>query len=167
MDVLMAQVHKVPPPPSTRNPRAQVSPAAERLILWCLEKDPAKRPQSMEDALLTLQQSYGDETYLRNADRMQGTHEAGIAAPGRDARKRSVTEELADLFKQGKGAGEPVVEQVELDETEPVLLTQIKKQEAEPSGESAGKSKTLLGVSDPGPRPLARGSKFSKKTPKV
>src|SRR5262245_53190496 len=43
MDVLMAQVHKAPPPPSKRNPRAQVSPEAERLILWCLEKDPARR----------------------------------------------------------------------------------------------------------------------------
>ena len=159
MDVLMAQVHKAPPPPSRRNPAADVSPAAERMILWCLEKDPAKRPQSMEQALDALQKSYGHEVYLRDADILPGAREAGITAPPR-TRKRSVTDDLADLFKAGEGGGK-VLEEIELESTEPHLLTNIKKSDAEPAPPAKG-AKTLLGVADP-----PRGSKFSKKSPKV
>jgi serine/threonine-protein kinase len=159
MDVLMAQVHKPPPPPSQRNPRAEVSPGAERLILWCLEKDPDKRPQSMEQALEELQKSYGDEVYRRNADSLPGAREAGIVAPPQ-TRKRSVTDDLADLFKAGEGGGK-VLEEIELESTEPHLLTNIKKSDAEPTQPAKG-AKTLLGVADP-----PRGSKFSKKSPKV
>src|SRR5262245_63383115 len=100
----MAQVHKKPPPPSRRNRKAQVSPEAEKLILWCLQKDPGARPQSMEQVIEALQGSYGDETYLRHADRMRGAREAGITAPPQ-SRKRSVTDDLADLFQAGKGDG--------------------------------------------------------------
>jgi serine/threonine-protein kinase len=165
MDVLMAQVHKAPPPPSRRNPRAKVSAEAERLILWCLEKDPDKRPQSMYEVLESLQQSYGDEVYLRDADRMPGAREAGIAPIGPGGRKRSVTEDLADLFKDGEGGGGKVLEQIELETTEPLLLTQIKKETSGPVTDPAppSKPKTLLGMPDGTPR----GSKFSKKSPKV
>ena len=165
MDVLMAQVHQVPPPPSRRNPRAQVSAEAERLILWCLEKDPNKRPQSMNEVLESLQKSYGDEVYLRNAGSLAGAREAGIAPLGPGARKRSVTEDLADLFKEGEGGGGKVLEQIELESTEPLLLTQIKKEISGPVADPAppAKPKTLMGMPDGKPR----GSKFSKKTPKV
>jgi serine/threonine-protein kinase len=41
--VVSQQVTAVPPPPSTHRP---IAPALERLILRCLEKDPAQRPAS-------------------------------------------------------------------------------------------------------------------------
>ena len=73
-------------------------------------------------------------------------------------RQRSVTDDLVDLFKEGEGGGGQVLEQVELEETQPMLLTEVKKN---PSGPVSGvpprptPNQTLHGLSDP------------KKSPKV
>jgi serine/threonine-protein kinase len=46
MAVLSAHLMKVPDPPTKLNPRAMIPPEIERLVLQCLEKNPANRPQT-------------------------------------------------------------------------------------------------------------------------
>jgi eukaryotic-like serine/threonine-protein kinase len=48
MAILMHHVHTPPVPPSARTPQA-ISPELERLVLACLSKDPADRPQTARE----------------------------------------------------------------------------------------------------------------------
>jgi eukaryotic-like serine/threonine-protein kinase len=48
MQVVMAQIHKQPVPPSKRT-SAKVPEALEEIILACLQKDPNDRPQTMQE----------------------------------------------------------------------------------------------------------------------
>jgi hypothetical protein len=81
----MRQVLKKPVTPlRQRHPAADVTEAAERLILRTLAKEPTDRPQTMGDFLGELQNCYGDEVYRRDVDKIPGAVEAGImpvAAP--------------------------------------------------------------------------------------
>jgi formylglycine-generating enzyme required for sulfatase activity len=47
--VLYHQLCTPPPPMAKANPRAAVPPAVERVVLWCLAKDAAGRPQSAHE----------------------------------------------------------------------------------------------------------------------
>jgi serine/threonine protein kinase len=42
----LAEAHESEPPPAPRSLRSDVDPRLEEIILWCLRKDPAARPQS-------------------------------------------------------------------------------------------------------------------------
>jgi len=56
--VLLSHVSAPPVPPSERHPA--ITPAMEDLILWCLEKDPADRPQTSVDLIEALEEArYG------------------------------------------------------------------------------------------------------------
>lgn len=48
MEVLVHHVQRAPTPPSQRS-EFEVPPALDELILFCLEKDPARRPASAEE----------------------------------------------------------------------------------------------------------------------
>lgn len=48
MAILMHHVHTAPVPPSVRSGRP-ISPALEQLVLACLAKDPADRPQTARE----------------------------------------------------------------------------------------------------------------------
>jgi serine/threonine-protein kinase len=99
-EVLVAQCERLVPPMRFKNPRAQVTEAAERLIMRSMSKDPAGRPQSMDEFLHELQRCYGDENFLRNVEEQMP---AAVAAGIRPRPKR-LTEELSELFAKGDGS---------------------------------------------------------------
>ena len=49
MSMIGAHLNFAPPPMREANPEAKVPPEVERVVLQCLEKDPAKRPQSARE----------------------------------------------------------------------------------------------------------------------
>jgi serine/threonine protein kinase len=49
MALLSAHLHDVPLPMTEANPKAVVPPEIERVVRWCLEKDPARRPQTAQE----------------------------------------------------------------------------------------------------------------------
>jgi serine/threonine-protein kinase len=64
MQVLNAHLHEQPQPMYRANPAAQTTPELEALVMKCLEKEPAKRFQSMSELLEALREVgsyFGDE----------------------------------------------------------------------------------------------------------
>ncbi len=59
LNILMAQVNEDAVPLSVMNPKVQVSPAMEELVVRCMAKDPAGRAASMDEVLATLKQLGG------------------------------------------------------------------------------------------------------------
>ena len=57
MNVLVRHINDPPVSPSKRNPEAQISPAIERIVLRCLEKDPKHRPQSTAELAAELERA--------------------------------------------------------------------------------------------------------------
>ena len=49
MAMLTAHLNNPPPPMKEANPRVEVPPEVERVVLQCLEKDPARRPQTARE----------------------------------------------------------------------------------------------------------------------
>jgi serine/threonine-protein kinase len=79
--MLLLHAGEPPPPPSTR-PGCQVPEALERLILRCLAKDPADRPQTavaLDAALAALEQHPGCAWSAEEAHRWWDAH---LATPG-------------------------------------------------------------------------------------
>ena len=78
--VALKQVKEIPVPPSKVNPR--VDPDLERIILSCMEKDPANRPQSADE----LRQLLNNYLAGRAVDVPEPTRViAGAALPGEEA----------------------------------------------------------------------------------
>jgi serine/threonine-protein kinase len=98
MEMMLAHCSAPVPRLAERNPRAEVTDAAEALIRRALAKDPDGRHADMDEFLAELQECYGDENFLRNVER-----EAAAAGgePERAPRPRSLTEDLKDLFAGG------------------------------------------------------------------
>jgi eukaryotic-like serine/threonine-protein kinase len=69
-DVMQQQIHKPPVPPRRARPDAEITEAAERLILKALAKKPADRQQTMDDLRAELQGCYGSIAYRRDARRI-------------------------------------------------------------------------------------------------
>ena len=95
MEMMLAHCNKPVPPLREREPRAEVTDAAEALIRRALAKHPDDRPADMDEFLSELQTCYGDENFLRNVERQAESR--GERAP----RPRSLTEDLKDLFVGG------------------------------------------------------------------
>jgi eukaryotic-like serine/threonine-protein kinase len=69
MSLLAAHLNSAPSPMKKANPGAEVPPEVERVVLWCLEKDPDKRPQTAREL----------------SERFRQAAAAGQAAPRRPA----------------------------------------------------------------------------------
>ncbi len=87
-EVLQMQIHKPPPSPREFAPHREITEAAERVILKAMQKDPARRYQTMGDLRRDLQGAYGSVAFRRNA--------VGLPPRGKESRQKRLTEELAD-----------------------------------------------------------------------
>lgn len=81
IEVLAAHFSASPTPPSERTPEAVIDAGTDDVILKCLAKHPADRFQSMDELREALAGCFTSRIFLRDAHRMPGTVEAGIAAP--------------------------------------------------------------------------------------
>jgi serine/threonine-protein kinase len=107
MDMMLAHCSKPVPPMRERNPRAEVSDAAEALIQRAMAKNADDRPQDMRAFLAELQQCYGDENFLRNVERATEPEAKRVPRP------RSLTEDLKELFA---GGGNEILERAFADD---------------------------------------------------
>jgi len=96
VEVMVAHCSQPLVPPRTKNPHAEVTDAADALIARALAKDPADRPRTMHEFLDELQRCYGDDNFLRNVEKQS-------QPGGMYARRRSLTEDLKELFASGGG----------------------------------------------------------------
>lgn len=97
VEVLAKQISETPVPPRRARPEAEITEAAERLILKALSKDPARRQQSMDELRSELQGCYGSVAYRRDAHRLPGAAESGVMP-----RARRLTEELDEWLRAEK-----------------------------------------------------------------
>jgi eukaryotic-like serine/threonine-protein kinase len=88
LEILERHVSAPPPRPSQVAPGVEISAAAEALILRALAKDPADRPQTMDEVREALAGCYGRIAYRRDAEHVPGAVARGL----RD--RRRLTEEL-------------------------------------------------------------------------
>jgi serine/threonine protein kinase len=72
-EILQHQIETQPVPPSVVAPGAEITPAAEKLILRALQKDPRKRHQTMDELRLELQGCWGNVVYRRDAKKVGAT----------------------------------------------------------------------------------------------
>jgi eukaryotic-like serine/threonine-protein kinase len=119
VEILARQIQELPLPPSAIAPAgAEITPAAERLILKALEKDPGRRQQSMAEFCVELKQCFGEVRYRRDAGKVPGAVDAGVnpklwsqphpgATPGARLRPRRLTEELQELLGEQRPAAPP------------------------------------------------------------
>jgi serine/threonine protein kinase len=110
VEVMLAHCTQPVTPPRERNPRAEVTDAADALIQRALAKDPDERPQHMDEFLVELQECYGDENFLRNVEKQDKTERGSYARP------RTLTEDLKELFAGGSGGGNDILERAFVDD---------------------------------------------------
>ncbi|MBK8481241.1 MAG: protein kinase [Proteobacteria bacterium] len=115
-EILNAHVASRPESPRRRAPELGLDDATERTIMRCLEKDPQRRFQAMDELLDALVDCFTDRVFLRHAHRLPGAVEAGIVVPPEPPTRpeqavvagASLTDELAELLTvppQGRAAG--------------------------------------------------------------
>ena len=59
MALLAAHLNTAPMPMKEANPKVEVPPEVERVVMQCLEKDPAKRPQTARELAEAFLQAAG------------------------------------------------------------------------------------------------------------
>jgi serine/threonine protein kinase len=147
VQIMIKQVSEALDPPRHRNPRVEITPEAERVIMKSLEKNPHRRYQSMEELNGDLHRCYGQVRFRRPV------HPAGPSSSYESLRKPIAL--TADKMKRKTGdlpavpgqlrrptpANPPVVsERSTAQSSEPVRLTRRK----------SGRHETLpLGVLPP------------------
>jgi len=127
--VLRKHLTDPPVPPRQRAPEAEITEAAERLILRALAKDPVDRIESMDELRTELAGCYGTISFRRDVHRMPAAIAQGIAPKTRE--KRRLTQEIDEWISREKAALAARVEGApeaapEEDAEEPLLLTDRK-----------------------------------------
>ncbi len=90
-EVLQMQIHRPPPSPREFAPHREITESAELVILKAMQKDPAKRYQSMGELRTDLQGAYGTVSYRRNAN--------GLPPRGAESRTKRLTDDLSDWVR--------------------------------------------------------------------
>ncbi len=112
VELCQAQVMKVPAPPSERVGR-EVSAELEGAIMSCLEKNPARRPQTARDLAVLLSRSPAASRWsIEEADHWWGRHERGLAAEDKTA---SAAGPLSKTTVTAPDYGQTVVGQTDLE----------------------------------------------------
>jgi eukaryotic-like serine/threonine-protein kinase len=123
--VLRKHLTDPPVPPRQRAPEAEITEAAERLILRALAKDPADRVGSMDELRAELAGCYGSVAFRRDAHRLPAAIAQGLAP-----RKRRLTQEIDEWITREKAALAARVEgeadKPPEEDVEPLLLTDRK-----------------------------------------
>jgi serine/threonine-protein kinase len=70
VEVLSRHIAEPPVPPRQARPDAEISPAAEALIMRAIAKDPAKRQQTMEELREELRGCWGKVAPRRHAEKV-------------------------------------------------------------------------------------------------
>jgi len=124
-EILNAHVSSRPESPRRRAPDLGLDDATERTIMRCLEKDPQRRFQTMDELLDALVDCFTDRVFLRHAHRLPGAVEAGIVVPpealvpparpadaasAAGADGQSLTDELAELLVGAAPPRRPSIE---------------------------------------------------------
>ena len=121
--VLRMHLSDLPEPPSQRAPQSEITPAAERLILRALAKEPGDRPANMDEVRSELPGCYGAIAYRRDAQRPPDAFGQNLVA-----RKRRLTLELDEWLAREKAGlaaslGEKAPEpEPRAEDDEPLLL---------------------------------------------
>jgi len=93
-EVLAMHINREPPVPSEFAPHHEITPAADDVILRAMNKDPARRFQTMDEMRIDLQRCYGSVAYKRNAQSIPGAPTVGP-----EGRSKRLTEELDDWLQ--------------------------------------------------------------------
>jgi hypothetical protein len=104
-DVMQQQIHSAPVPPRRARPEAEITDAAEKLILKALSKRPEDRQQNMDELRLELQSCYGSVAYRRDAQRM-GVEEAKLSQDLVEWMTLEKTRVKNDTAPEGASGGE-------------------------------------------------------------
>jgi serine/threonine protein kinase len=70
---VVQQAHCQQQPPAPRTVHDAVSPAMEDIVLWCLEKDPDRRPQTCAELLTEIERAISQPASQPSASRRVGT----------------------------------------------------------------------------------------------
>ena len=81
LEILNGHVTKPVIPPSRVAPDAGIDARVDAVILKCLEKNPARRFASTDEMCEALGECVTDRAYLRDAHKLPGFSESGIAVP--------------------------------------------------------------------------------------
>jgi serine/threonine protein kinase len=122
-EILQQHVNRPPPRPREVAPAAEITPAAEVLILRALAKDPDDRPRTMLELRGALADCYGAVAFRRHAERVPGA-----VAQGFKPKHRRLTEELDEWLEKERQRIELALRRPKDDpiSDEPLLLTERK-----------------------------------------
>ena len=138
METLQLHLHQAAQPPRQRRPDAEITEAAEQLILRAIEKRPEDRHQTMDELREDLKRCYGSIAYRRDSLNYAGARGAGVGP-----RRSHLTEELSAAFSDpgASATGIPLLTPIDdaiewaraprpmaAEESGPLLLTQRKPQ---------------------------------------
>jgi serine/threonine-protein kinase len=133
LGILHKHIAEPPPVPSRFAPEAEITPAADRLILRALSKEPGERQQSMDELRAELAGCHGSVAFRRDSQRIAGASD-GAAGPRRrrltdelDAWLRAEREKMERARRASEAEPAAAAEPTEPDAPEePLLLTQRK-----------------------------------------
>jgi serine/threonine protein kinase len=132
VQIMVKQVSEVVDPPSHRNPRVEITPEAERVIMKALEKNPHRRYQTMEELNAELHRCYGQVRFRRPVmpsghANFEALRKPIALTPDKMKRKTGSDIPVPGQLRRPTPANPPVVgERATAQSSEPVRLTRRK-----------------------------------------
>jgi serine/threonine protein kinase len=131
VQIMVKQVSEPLQPPSERNPRVEITPEAERVIMKALAKKPDRRYQTMEEMNADLHRCYGNIRFRRPVQ--PGTGHANfealrkpIALTADKVKRKSGTEQVVPGKRMTPATGAVVTQPNNASQSGPVRLTRRK-----------------------------------------